>query len=32
MNVDELGDLGLSWEEEDAIVEFMKTLSDGYRP
>jgi len=26
--VDELGDLGLTPEEEDAIVLFMKTLSD----
>jgi hypothetical protein len=26
--VDELGDLGLAPEEEDAIVLFMKTLSD----
>ena len=30
VNVDELGDLGLSPEEEDAIVAFMETLSDGY--
>jgi len=28
VNVDELGDLGLTPEEEDAIVLFMKTLSD----
>jgi cytochrome c peroxidase len=28
VNVDELGDLGLTSEEEDAIVLFMKTLSD----
>jgi cytochrome c peroxidase len=28
VNVDELGDLGLTQEEEDAIVLFMKTLSD----
>ncbi|MFZ7111110.1 MAG: cytochrome-c peroxidase [Desulfatiglandales bacterium] len=32
VNEDELGDLGLTDAEEDAIVEFMKTLSDGYRP
>ena len=31
VNTDELGDLGLSPEEEAAIVAFMKTLSDGYR-
>ena len=30
VNTDELGDLGLTAEEEDAIVAFMKTLSDGY--
>lgn len=30
MNVDELGDLGLTVEEEAAIVAFLKTLSDGY--
>lgn len=30
MNKDELGNLGLTAEEESAIVEFMKTLSDGY--
>ena len=29
-NTKELGDLGLSEEEEWALVEFMKTLSDGY--
>jgi cytochrome c peroxidase len=32
MNVDELGNLGLSDDDEDAIVEFMKTLSDGWTP
>lgn len=32
MNMSELGNLGLSDDDEDAIVEFMKTLSDGYRP
>jgi len=31
INTDELGNLGLTDEEEDAIVAFMKTLSDGYR-
>ncbi|MBN2175140.1 MAG: T9SS type A sorting domain-containing protein [Bacteroidales bacterium] len=30
VNEDELGNLGLSDEEEDAIVAFMMTLSDGY--
>jgi cytochrome c peroxidase len=32
VNTDELGDLGLTPEEEEAIVVFMKTLSDGYVP
>jgi cytochrome c peroxidase len=32
VNFDELGNLGLSDMDEDALVEFMKTLSDGYRP
>jgi cytochrome c peroxidase len=32
VNIDELGNLGLSDDDEDALVEFMKTLSDGYRP
>jgi cytochrome c peroxidase len=32
VNTDELGDLGLTPEEEAAIVAFMKTLSDGYTP
>ncbi len=32
MNTDELGDLGLTAEEEEALVVFMKTLSDGYVP
>ena len=31
VNSEELGDLGLTDAEEDAIVAFMKTLSDGYR-
>ena len=30
VNTEELGNLGLSAEEEAAIVAFMKTLSDGY--
>jgi cytochrome c peroxidase len=30
INVDELGSLGLSDADEDALVEFMKTLSDGW--
>jgi cytochrome c peroxidase len=32
VNTDELGNLGLTPEEEAAIVAFMKTLSDGYTP
>jgi cytochrome c peroxidase len=32
VNNDELGDLGLTPEEEAAIVAFLKTLSDGYQP
>jgi cytochrome c peroxidase len=32
VNTDELGDLGLTSEEENAIVAFMTTLSDGYTP
>lgn len=32
INTDELGNLGLTAEEETAIVAFMKTLSDGYSP
>ncbi|MGG7055867.1 cytochrome-c peroxidase [Nitrosomonas sp. ANs5] len=32
MNTSELGNLGLSPEEEAAIVSFLKTLSDGYLP
>jgi len=32
VNVDELGDLGLTDEEEDAIVAFLQALSDGYTP
>ncbi len=31
VNEDELGNLGLSDAQEDAIVAFMQTLSDGYR-
>jgi cytochrome c peroxidase len=30
VNTDELGDLGLTAEEEAALVAFMKTLTDGY--
>ena len=30
VNADELGDLGLTPEEEDAIVAFLQTLSDGF--
>lgn len=32
VNVDELGDLGLSVQEEQDIVTFMKTLTDGFHP
>ncbi len=32
VNIDELGDLGLTADEEAAIVAFLKTLSDGYVP
>jgi cytochrome c peroxidase len=32
VNTDELGNLGLTAEEEAAIVAFMKTLSDGFEP
>jgi len=32
LNRDELGNLGLTEAEEDAIVAFMKTLSDGHAP
>jgi cytochrome c peroxidase len=32
VNTDELGDLGLTPEEEADIVAFLKTLSDGYQP
>ncbi len=32
LNTSELGNLGLTSEEEDAIVEFLKALSDGYVP
>jgi len=31
VNEDELGNLGLTNEEEDAIVAFLETLSDGYK-
>ena len=32
INVTELGNLGLSDDDENALVEFMKALSDGYNP
>jgi len=32
VNTEELGDLGLTEEEEEAIVAFMRTLSDGWVP
>jgi cytochrome c peroxidase len=32
VNFDELGNLGLSSKDEDALVKFMKTLTDGWTP
>jgi cytochrome c peroxidase len=32
LNVDEMGRLGLTADEERAIVAFMRTLSDGWTP
>ena len=32
VNIAELGDLGLTYAEEQAIVAFMRALSDGYVP
>ena len=32
VNFDELGNLGLSTKDEDALVKFMKTLTDGWVP
>lgn len=32
VNHDDFGDLGLTEQEEDDIVAFLKTLTDGYRP
>jgi cytochrome c peroxidase len=32
VNSDELGNLGLSGKDEEALVKFMKTLTDGYMP
>lgn len=32
VNTEELGNLGLTDREEDDLVEFMKTLNDGYKP
>ena len=32
LNIDEMGRLGLTAEEEQAIVAFMRTLSDGWAP
>ena len=32
VNTDELGNLGLRPDEEDALVDFLKTLTDGYMP
>jgi cytochrome c peroxidase len=32
VNTDELGNLGLTADEEAAIVAFLKTLTDGYLP
>jgi len=32
INTDELGDLGLTADEEASVVAFLKTLTDGYPP
>jgi cytochrome c peroxidase len=32
VNFDELGNLGLNSKDEEALVKFMKTLSDGWAP
>jgi hypothetical protein len=32
VNTAELGDLGLSYAEEQAIVAFLRALDDGYMP
>jgi cytochrome c peroxidase len=32
LNTRQLGNLGLSEDEENALIEFMKTLTDGYIP
>jgi hypothetical protein len=32
VNTEELGNLGLSEQEEDALVAFLRTLSDGFPP
>jgi len=32
MNTKTVGHLGLSEAEEDVLVEFMRTLTDGYEP
>jgi cytochrome c peroxidase len=32
VNTEELGNLGLTPEEEDRIVDFLKALSDGFQP
>jgi hypothetical protein len=32
MNKSKVGNLGLSNEEEDALVAFMQTLTDGFSP
>jgi cytochrome c peroxidase len=32
VNTDELGNLGLSAKDEEALVKFMKTLDDGWKP
>jgi hypothetical protein len=32
VNTSELGDLGLTLEEEASLVAFLKTLSDGFLP
>jgi cytochrome c peroxidase len=32
MNTKQMGQLGLTDEEEDALVSFMQTLTDGFMP
>ncbi len=32
MNTSKVGNLGLTDDEEDALISFMQTLTDGYMP